>query len=779
MKRTKFSRAVSLIVVLLLTLSLFPVSMFAAENEQTASPVAVDLWGADTLFRVEGAAGYSDAFVMPFQHDTYYRNGWQTVFLLDENANLTALAPVFWLGQDVIAVSGGVQQESGVSVHDFSVGPVGYTAVAPDNLTTRGYQVSFVQRQLGNPTLFVNGPDERYIAFDAFYGFQHDVLVANIGDQPLTIIDVRLENAQNIELSDSYTLLAGDMLPAFDTTEPIHNTGLLPNTTKISLIYYSTDEENIYSCYNYPYCDFPYCGFPFCGFPFCGFPDCEYPFCLYLFYRELCDFPCYPLNCDSPCYPLNCNVICIPPRCIILRPCIPIIRPRPNPYLISGQLIIETDGGTRTIELTGRAGNPRIVTTQAQINSYAGVRFVPYSFFIETNNPYQWATQTFSLYDGQLPPGLRLRPNGEIFGIPTVAGTFSFTTKVTFDTDGVVDFPPYTRQFTIQIQNNTAASVDATLSPGLTITDRVPSIITVATDLVFRIEGDGAHHALGEFIAFSLNGIELTEGVDFEVDDGSTRITIRSQTVEDAGHGEHTIAAEFRVGGDEDSEMLRAAQNFTFNPTTTQPETNPPPPPPPQQLPAPEVPLAPLPLYNIFDDVAADDWFVHYLQWAYESGLMVGMNNNLFAPNSLQTQAMFFTVLARLANVDLLDYADYTHPSVATGQWYTNAAQWAHVREFVVGEFIPDAYLARGDTALVLLRFLRWLGIDTDVDIEGIIFIDAHEMTAEQLYTFEILFALEIFKGYGNMDMRPLRTVSRAELAALMLRVSRFIEDSG
>ena len=52
----------------------------------------------------------------------------------------------------------------------------------------------------------------------------------------------------------------------------------------------------------------------------------------------------------------------------------------------------------------------------------------------------------------------------------------------------------------------------------------------------------------------------------FDVDEGSTRITIRSQTFENAPQGENTIVAEFRVADDADNPVRIAAQTFD-NPT--------------------------------------------------------------------------------------------------------------------------------------------------------------------------------------------------------------------
>ena len=55
-------------------------------------------------------------------------------------------------------------------------------------------------------------------------------------------------------------------------------------------------------------------------------------------------------------------------------------------------------------------------------------------------------------------------------------------------------------------------------------------------------------------------------------------------------------------------------------------------------------------------------------------------------------------------------------------------------------------------------------------------FTDADEMTEESLRAFQILYALDIFTGYGNMDMQPHNSTSRAELAALIYRIFAFVQ---
>ena len=100
-------------------------------------------------------------------------------------------------------------------------------------------------------------------------------------------------------------------------------------------------------------------------------------------------------------------------------------------------------------------------------------------------------------------------------------------------------------------------------------------------------------------------------------------------------------------------------------------------------------------------------------------------------------------------------------------------------RGIIGGDFEPHAELPRGDSAIILLRFIEWLGVDTNAEASGVLFADAYDMTYEQLHAFRVLYSLEIFRGNGNADMQPMRTVSRAELAALLFRVSSYMPEIG
>lgn len=134
--------------------------------------------------------------------DTYYGYGYQMLLIKDEKVDLTNLAISFSpSGADVYV--GKEKQSSGTSNQDFSKGPVNYQVHIGN--AVREYQVTAVTRAEG-PKLFVNGPSEREIFLDEYFGYEHSILIANIGDEDLTGLKVELVDAENVKLDDYWTV---------------------------------------------------------------------------------------------------------------------------------------------------------------------------------------------------------------------------------------------------------------------------------------------------------------------------------------------------------------------------------------------------------------------------------------------------------------------------------------------------------------------------------------------------------------------------------------------
>lgn len=642
----------------------------------------------DTNFRVNGSEGYSNsnqnAYVMSPNADSLYSNydgAYQTVLLLDDQADLSRLRPTFWTNPG-IKMYVGTEQVSGLSERDFSKGPVLYTARALDGRNVKNYFVTFAKAKRGCAELFVNGPDKREVFLDEAYENYHDILIANLGDEPLTGLRVDwIEAPENMRIDDYWTVGPGnDTLAGFTVVkDPKIEYGEIPNVAKIRLI--PTGEGTA-----------------------------------------------------------------------------------------RGKLKISSaNGGERIVELVKAADNPKIVTESLS----DAVKYVPYSFMIQSNNIYEWNKVTFKQVGGNLPAGVNLLPNGELYGVPTEAGTFNFSVQMTNDYEYFVDS---NTQYTLVVNDNTDKNVDDQTDDGYTITTYIKNM-TSFYDQDLVIEG-----AFGEFVDLWLNGDRLVRGEDYTAEDGSTKITVRSQTFKDKGvNGTNTIAGEYR---DSNHELKKAAQNFKqssntsekttssggshVNATQTQPAT----------IEQPQVPLSDDSYAGTSDfwDVNAGAWYYPDVKWAYDNKVMVGISNSQFAPNIPATQGMFLTVLARLAGIDTDEYADAIVPGMAEYAWYTNFVKWAYEKGLLEGKEVdPDRGISREDVGVILFRYLKYLGVNYIIDDDFIIFKDESSISEESMEALQTLFKLGIFKGIGDNKIDPRRAITRAELAALLHRMDTII----
>ncbi|MCX4265472.1 MAG: S-layer homology domain-containing protein [Firmicutes bacterium] len=174
-----------------------------------------------------------------------------------------------------------------------------------------------------------------------------------------------------------------------------------------------------------------------------------------------------------------------------------------------------------------------------------------------------------------------------------------------------------------------------------------------------------------------------------------------------------------------------------------------------------------------FTDVSPEGWFYNEVLWVFTEKLMQGNGDGTFGPNNPTSPAALVTVLARLSGADLTTYANESYADVIENKWYSDYAKWAKGNG-LLGEiaFEADSTISRSNIAQILLKYLQALGVELPQVEQPQQFADAERMTAEENANFQILYALGIFQGNGDNSMNSQGATTRAELAALLHRVS-------
>ncbi len=413
-------------------------------------------------------------------YDSYAEGNYWTIFT-SEDTDLTAVAPIFTSYNKCKLYAEGAQEpeKSGVSVHDFSKGPVHYTAVAEDGKHSKNYWLSVVKATSGTSLYVTSMADEsshtkiengiiysdREVLLDIYHALVHDIFIANMGTDAIKNISVELDS-DVLQLDDYWTLsgnydLAGydgkfEYLSGYNGSQPLGQ-----NFAKLRLVAKSGVQ----------------------------------------------------LGTE-----------------------------------ITGTLKIKSGENTlMVLNLTGLVGEPTITTTEIP----EATKYVPYGTVIQNNNKYSANTITYELASGQLPDGMELKSNGEIYGIPSEVGDYTFTVcmKRNYSSD--------TATYTLKVVENTDENVEKSTDTGYELRERLD-------DIVINENTDKTFVSVGEFEEFQdvyLDGQKLTRDEQYTAEKGSTRITIASQTLAEGGEGSHTIAMEFRTK--DTNTLKRAAQNYT------------------------------------------------------------------------------------------------------------------------------------------------------------------------------------------------------------------------
>lgn len=231
---------------------------------------------------------------------------------------------------------------------------------------------------------------------------------------------------------------------------------------------------------------------------------------------------------------------------------------------VTGRLTVSAAGKTLMVmTLTGTIGDPAIVTKEIP----AAVKYVPYGTMIQNSNKYSWNQVSYRLYGGDLPEGMEIKSNGEIYGVPQEAGSFTFTVRM--ENGSRFSYSTSEATYTLTVLDNTNENVENATDEGYGLKERVPTIY-MGSESGGNYNGYNnnassrmmvSNGVFSEYRAVYLDGQKLVEGQDYSAASGSTRIALLTSTLRnvDTTKKEHTLAIEFRTA---EGDLKRAAQNY-------------------------------------------------------------------------------------------------------------------------------------------------------------------------------------------------------------------------
>lgn len=174
-----------------------------------------------------------------------------------------------------------------------------------------------------------------------------------------------------------------------------------------------------------------------------------------------------------------------------------------------------------------------------------------------------------------------------------------------------------------------------------------------------------------------------------------------------------------------------------------------------------------------FVDVPEDSWYYSYVEKAYEAGLMSGVSETEFAPQSRLSRGELMELLYQAAGRPETDsVAAFT--DVQAEDAYFDAINWAVENNVAHGNAAGDKFSAqqsvtREQMIVFLFRYAAELGMDvsSQADLSG--FKDAENISTYAETAMKWAVAEGILSGNSSKALKPKTAVSRAEAAKILV----------
>ena len=175
-----------------------------------------------------------------------------------------------------------------------------------------------------------------------------------------------------------------------------------------------------------------------------------------------------------------------------------------------------------------------------------------------------------------------------------------------------------------------------------------------------------------------------------------------------------------------------------------------------------------------FEDLEnSQSWVTEAVAYTSARELFNGTSDTTFSPEKDTTRGMVVAVLHRMASEPETD-AENIFNDVSDKAYYADAVKWAAENEIVKGygdSFGATDTITREQLAVMLYNYAQYIGADTSAraDLEAD-FTDGgstHSWAKEALSWAN---AMGLLKGFGNGEIAPTGSATRAQVAAVIYR---------
>ena len=172
-------------------------------------------------------------------------------------------------------------------------------------------------------------------------------------------------------------------------------------------------------------------------------------------------------------------------------------------------------------------------------------------------------------------------------------------------------------------------------------------------------------------------------------------------------------------------------------------------------------------------------WFHDAVYEAFDKGLVKGTSADHFSPVDNLTRGMFVTVLYRMENEP--DAEGVTFDDVENEAYYADAVRWANANGVVLGVtdelFAPNINITREQISAIIYRYAKFKGMD-EFEREELTYNDAEDIEEYAVEAVEFCKAKGIMIGDKADNFKPKDNATRAEMAMVLVRLVDFFSEN-
>ena len=175
-----------------------------------------------------------------------------------------------------------------------------------------------------------------------------------------------------------------------------------------------------------------------------------------------------------------------------------------------------------------------------------------------------------------------------------------------------------------------------------------------------------------------------------------------------------------------------------------------------------------------FEDVSRVSPYYEAVEYLYEKGIMSGMAETVFSPDTTMTRAQFAALLSRLYRYDPDNYrGEMLYTDVPTKSWYAPYVSWVTESGYMTGIgngiFAPDGTVTREQMLTILGSVGRSMKLGK-TELQKLITIDRDNISAWALDGVDYCYTNGLIDEKYLYALSPASYVKRSEVAKILYR---------